>query len=453
MQRGQGGLEQGGVEQRGLNRRRLLGAGASLLGGAGIAGAGASLFGGAGLAGSVRSAQAAAPSAADTAFIFVFAQGGWDPTRALATPFGQRAVSMEAASELATAGGVSYVDHPDRPSVRAFFEQWHSRSLILNGLMVRSIAHEICTLIAMTGSTSGVTPDWPAVIAARDAGRYVLPHLVLGGPSFPGDLGAAVSRAGSSGQLEALISGRILQQSDLPAGGPRGPAADLLDRYLARRTAARAAGSGPGREAQLTSGFDAAMRQLQALKDLQYVMDFTGGADLASQAEVACDALELGITRCVTMPAASGALGWDTHAENDAGQSVLWEELFDGLNQLQTMLAARASPAGGTLADHTVVVVLSEMGRTPQLNSFNGKDHWPYTSALLIGPGLTTDRVIGGFDSSFYGELIDPATGETDATSGSVLSAESLGATLLAMADIDPAEYVSGVAPIDGVLA
>ena len=149
MQRGQGGLEQGGLEQRGLNRRRFLGAGASLLGGAGIAGGSASLLGGAGLAGSVRSAQAAAPSAADTAFIFVFAQGGWDPTRALATPFGQRAVSMEAASELATAGGVSYVDHPDRPSVRAFFHGLFGCFLVTRPLIFQSKVKVFSALIGV----------------------------------------------------------------------------------------------------------------------------------------------------------------------------------------------------------------------------------------------------------------------------------------------------------------
>jgi uncharacterized protein (DUF1501 family) len=129
----------------------------------------------------------------------------------------------------------------------------------------------------------------------------------------------------------------------------------------------------------------------------------------------------------------------------------LWEDLFYGLNQLLLRLDNTAAPGGGTLADSTVVVVLSEMGRTPNLNSFNGKDHWPYTSALLIGAGLTGDRVIGDFDAGYYGKPVDPGSAEV-VEEGPVLSAESLGATLLAMADIDPAEYVSGVEPLVGIL-
>lgn len=390
-------------------------------------------------------ARAKAASPADTCFVFVFAQGGWDPTRVLVPAFANRAVSMEAQAERARAGGIPYVSHPERPSVDAFFDAYHSRSVVLNGMMVRSIAHEICTMIAMTGTTSGLTPDWPSILAAHNADRYVLPQVVMGGPSFPGELGGGVSRTGANGQLEALISGQSRTWSDLPTAGPSHPAEALLDRYLARRAAARATWN-QGRDASFAS----AVSHMRALKDLRYIMDFTGGADLASQAEVACDALELGISRCVTL-AGEASFAWDTHSNNDTDQSPLWENLFSGLGQLMTRLDNTAGPAGGTLAEQTVVVVLSEMGRTPSLNSFNGKDHWPYTSTLLIGPGLTGSRSIGDFDANFYGKNVDASSGELS-ESGTVLSAESLGATLLAMADIDPAEYVSGVAPLDGIL-
>ena len=103
------------------------------------------------------------------------------------------------------------------------------------------------------------------------------------------------------------------------------------------------------------------------------------------------------------------------------------------------------------LADETVVVVLSEMGRTPQLNALDGKDHWPFTSAMLIGPGLTGSRVVGGFDALYYGRSVDPSSGEI-AASGPLLSAETLGATLLTLADIDPALHVAGVEPLWGIL-
>jgi hypothetical protein len=383
-------------------------------------------------------------------YIFVFAQGGWDPTRVFATEFSNRNVDMEAAADRATAGGITYVDHPDRPSVRTFMESWHSQTVVFNGVMVRSIAHEICTMIAMTGSTSGLTPDWPAILAASERDAFTLPHLVLGGPSFPGDLGVAVARTGNNGQLEALLNGDAIAWSDLPTGGPIAPSESLVDRWLARRAAAKQVGARSAMEQALYADYAGAVEHAAQLKDLRYVMDFTGGADLADQAVVAVDALSRGVSRCITLSANSGS--WDTHTNNDTDQSPLWEGTFYGLNQLMALLAATAGTSAPTLADETVVVLLSEMGRTPALNGLNGKDHWPFTSAMIVGPGLTGDRVIGGFDDNYYGLTIDPATGESS-ESGSVLSCESLGATLLAMSDIDPADYVDGVPAIEGVLA
>jgi uncharacterized protein (DUF1501 family) len=395
--------------------------------------------------------RAVAATPAERKFLFVFNPGGWDPTRVLVPAFDNPNVSMEAVAEPLTVGNLRVVDHPDRPSVRGFFEAHHARSVVLNGLMVRSIAHEICTMIAMTGTSEGTAPDWPAVLAASQKDGFTLPHLVLSGPSFPGDLGVAVARTGVNGQLAALLSGRALDNSDMPVRSLSAPAESVIDRYLARRVAARAGHPLGAVDARLTADMSGSLAKASALKDLQYGLDLAAGNGLADQIGVAVDALSMGVSRCVTLAHAGAQLGWDTHTNNDADQSVLWEELFQGLNQLVALLDATPGTSAPTLAEETTVVVLSEMGRTPAMNAFSGKDHWPYTAALLFGAGLQGDRQIGSFDTNFYGQPIDPVTGDVSET-GQVLSAESLGATLLAMADIDPEEYVSGVSPVLGVV-
>ncbi len=351
-------------------------------------------------------ARAATPS--KRKFIFVFAQGGWDPTRVFATEFANPRVDMEAAADLGTAGGLRYVRHPNRPSVDAFMDAWHDRTVIFNGVMVGSIAHEICTMRAMTGATSGLAPDWPAILANHDRGAFALPHLVLGGPSFPGEQGVAVARPGTAGRRGALASGQAL-----------------------------------------VDGF--ATQDARGVRDLQYLTDLAGGAGLAEQAAVAVDVLRNGISRCLTLSAGS-AFSWDTHARNDAGQSPLWEDLYGGLGQLVHMLASAPGELEPTLLDETTVVVLSEMGRAPGRNGLDGKDHWPYTSIMMVGAGLTGDRVVGGFDAAYHGERVDPASGDV-AASAPVLSAQAIGATLLALADVDPAGFVTGAEPIRGVIA
>ena len=148
-------------------------------------------------------------------FCFVFNPGGWDITQVFVPAFDLPDVYTMPGSQRGSAGGIDFVDHAQRPAVRAFFEAHGSRSLVVNGMLVRSIAHEICTEIAMTGGTGGGSPDWPTRIGAATAADTLLPSLVLNGPSFPGDRVDAAARTGRNGQLQGLIDGRALDASDV----------------------------------------------------------------------------------------------------------------------------------------------------------------------------------------------------------------------------------------------
>ena len=413
--------------------------------------AGSAALAAAGLGLAPRPARAAV-GPQDLKFVFVFNRGGWDPTRVFVDAFDSRSVAMEADAERATTGGVGWVDHPSRPSVRAFIEANAADMLVLNGVQVRSIAHEICTMIALTGDTSGFKPDFATLIAADQADRYTLPHLVLAGPSFTGDLGTAVARTGQNGQLEALLSGDIVGRSDLPTVNLPNAATASIDRFLGRRVGARALQGRSELDRALAAGLATAHEKASALRAFRYVMDFTTDGTVANQAEVAVDALAVGLSRCVSLAyPLSGGLSWDSHGDNDETQATLFEGLFGGLQQLMALLRATPGTVGTTLADETVVVVQSEMGRTPQLNPTRGKDHWPYTSMMLLGPGLTTNRVIGGLDDRYVGQLVDLDTAEVDA-GGRTLSAEAVGAALLTLADIDPTEHIAGADPVLGML-
>ena len=385
--------------------------------------------------------------------VVVFVQGGWDITRVFADGFDHSGVDMEPDAERDTAGGIDFIAHSARPSVSSFMAANHARTLVLNGVMVRSIAHEICTTIALTGDTSGLMPDWPAIAGSSMADTFTLPHLVLGGPNFAGDLGTAVARSGSAGQLEGLLSGDILAQADGGVPLVPKPALGIIDRYLARRSEARVLTASEGLDHGLASAYDEALSRATELQDYRYVMDFTATSDLGSQAAVGVNALSLGLSRCVTMGHSGGGInGWDTHSQNDDQQAPLWENLFSGLNQLMALLHTTPGTSAPTLAEETTVVVMSEMGRTPALNANLGKDHWPFTSVMLIGDGFIGDRVVGGFDAGWMGQSLDFGSAEvTDG--GRLLTVEAVGATLLEHLGVDPAEHVVGTDPVRGVLA
>jgi hypothetical protein len=121
-----------------------------------------------------------------------------------------------------------------------------------------------------------------------------------------------------------------------------------------------------------------------------------------------------------------------------------------GLDRVARRLENTPGRRGRTMADETVVVVLSEMGRTPYLNGIGGKDHWPYTAAMLWGPGVRGGVRVGGYDDFLSGQPVDPVTGEVR-PDGAVLTPNHLGATLLTLGALDPTPWVEEP-PLSAVL-
>lgn len=380
-------------------------------------------------------------------FLFVVNQGGWDPLNALTPMFDAPNIAMPQGATRTVIGGLPLVDSAQRPAVRAFFEAHARRVAILHGVAVRSVAHDVCQVTMMTGSATGGGADFATRLA--ETGRSdPLPHLVLAGPVYPGGLASLVARAGATGQLQGLVDGSILARSDLPLTGLRNPTRDQIDDFVRRRTAAWSDALGRYDLAEA----HARAAQLEALRgDLSFAAD----GSFQAQIELAVQALSRGVAQCVTI---SPPVSWDTHTDSDNQQSQLWEGLFTGLSRLMARLSATPAPMLGgqstsaKLADETVVVVLSEMARTPRLNADMGRDHWPWTSVMLIGPGLAGGRAYGGYDDNYGGLGVDPASGDVDRARTSPTPAQ-LGATLLALADMDPALAGPGVEPLTGMLA
>jgi hypothetical protein len=87
-------------------------------------------------------------------------------------------------------------------------------------------------------------------------------------------------------------------------------------------------------------------------------------------------------------------LGWDTHWDHfKACEGWLLPGLDRALSALLDDLGARG------LLDETLVVCLSEMGRTPQVNGKAGRDHWVGSyCALFAGAGVKPGVVHGRSD-------------------------------------------------------
>jgi uncharacterized protein (DUF1501 family) len=379
-------------------------------------------------------------------FLFIHCSGGWDTTYCFQPNFGSSVVDMEPSSVAAEVGGITFVDNEERPSVRAFFESYASRTAIVNGIEVPSITHERCRRIMMTGSAEGETDDWGALLAGQATSRYLLPYFVLSGTAFTAKYSSRAVRVGSGGQLTALLTGEALTQADRSYAIPSEGRGALVDAFVRARMGASAP-TNPIATAAASALDDA--ESLRAYLDTLDIGSYSQGCyQMQTHMATVWDVFQLGLARTALIEYKGWCSeGWDTHSNNDR-QALHFEELFDLLSQGIADLDTRTAAEGGALADETVVVVFSEMGRTPQLNGGNGRDHWTYTSAMVVGAGVKGGQVIGGFDDSGYGDSCDYGTGEVSEKGDSVHAA-NFGASLLALGDVDPGE----TAPITALLA
>ena len=399
--------------------------------------------------------RAAASTASQRKFLFIYASGGWDPTWVFA-PVGEGSIAVgDPSGQTATVGGLTYVSNETRGSVDTFFQSYGDRCCIINGLEIPSVTHERCRTLSFTGGSGTGLDDWPSILAGASTG-FTLPHLVLSGPSFTSRYTASVMRLGESSQLSALISGSALSRSDTPLSMLSQDSAALVETFVAARRQAwiDAAGRGQARRHADALGLSAEQVELlQALQgDIELGVESKGWVYASDRVRPALTCMERGFTRCALVEqAGEWNVTWDNHT-NISQMDAHYRTLFDDLLEIMADVDSRTTVSGGRLADELTIVVFSEMGRTPTLNSGQGKDHWTCTSAMLIGAGVRGDQVVGAFDDQLLGRPIDLSSGQAS-EHGTAITAQHLGATLLALGDIDPGQWVGDVAPIEAALA
>ncbi len=369
-------------------------------------------------------------------FMFIFAQGGWDITQVFESDKeGLQTVDVPIGTRTQFGMGVNdtfWNDPAGRPAVTQFFQNFGDRTAIANGVFVRTLSHDLGRETVMTGSTGMNRADWPTQIAARNASEKLLPNLSLSGPNFPGSLGGVTT------------SGTTFNRLLFPNGySPSSDVESRMENYLNERLngllgEAMEMGHVGGRVDELDRGY----LRFNEIKEARNTLNLGGGGGFTNQGLSAVGAFQNGISVTATLQAPGG---YDTHGDNDMQQGNNFQNTFNGLNTIVTELANRPGTTGtGSLLDQTTICLMSEFGRTPRLNGGNGKDHWPVTSMMFIGAGISGGRVFGGTDTNQNYRNVDYTTGLADDSSPFELATPNIGAALLTLAGLDANEIIPG---------
>ena len=358
--------------------------------------------------GSVR-ASSKEPDAYDGPYFAVFnASGGWDTTY-LMDPKGVGGINrLYKAGDILTEGTLNFapsaanIDRAKKGNLsnEDFFKRYAKELFVLNGLDYSVNNHAPCSRYMATGKLDSLAyPTFAALVTAAKGPECPIAFLTFGNYSNTGNI-VPMARVP---YLPTL--GRIAN-ADCVEGNPRSPyhedfVNDRIEAALRSQSDVRASQARLPRVEHAHSMLYAA--QLNA-KALQRVTPFINQKPprerLARQAEIALASFKAGV--CVSANLSIGQ--FDSHANNDRDQMKLIPELLGGIDYM----LRRAEELG--IRDKLVIVMQSEMGRTPNYNKGEGKDHWSIGSMMFLGPGIKGDRVIGSTDD---GQFLNPIDAQT----------------------------------------
>jgi len=363
-------------------------------------------------------------------YVVYNASGGWDTTY-LMDPKGVDGINrLYQQGDILTVGNhrvAPIAKHIAKGmSNEDFFAKYGSELCVFNGLDLSVNNHTPCARYMATGKLDSLAyPTFPALVAACYGAEAPLAFLTFGNYSATGNL-VPMSR------VPYLQSLRLLARADSVEGGthPYQDAfvADRIERALEGQFEARVSDARLPRVERSQSMLYAAQTNSKALRRVvPFLPKEPAKERLAQQNDIALAAFKAGV--CVSANLSIGQ--FDSHNNNDADQMKLIPEFLAGIDDLLCKAEALE------IRDKLVVIIQSEMGRTPNYNNGNGKDHWSISSIMFLGPGIVGNRLIGATDEKQQLVPIDPQTLKLDPVGGIRVRPEHIHQSLREFASIE----------------
>lgn len=358
------------------------------------------------------------------------ASGGWDTTY-LMDPKGINEINrLYKEGDILTHGAHRFAPTEKHKSGgmsnEEFYKEFGSDLLVFNGLDYSVNNHSPGARYMATGKLDSLAyPTFAALVAACQGPTCPLAYLTFGNYSTTGNL-VAMAR------VPYLPSLQRLANADSVEGNPRAPyhdgfALDRIEQALADERKTRTSEPQLPRLERAQSMLYAAQLNSKALQRVTpHLPKDTPKERMSQQAEIALASFKAGV--CVSANLTISQ--FDSHANNDPDQMKLIPEFLAGI----AYTIRRAEELG--IRDQLVVIVQSEMGRTPTYNKGNGKDHWSVGSIMFLGRGIKGNRVLGETDGGQLTVPFDPVSLAVNRDKGIRVRPEHLHTALRELAGI-----------------
>lgn len=374
--------------------------------------------------------QSELPAYDGSYYVAFNAAGGWDTTY-LMDPKGVGGINrLYKEGDILTHGAHQFAPTAKHKqgglSNEEFYAEFGDELLVFNGLDYSVNNHSPCSRYMATGKLDSLAyPTFAALVAACQGPDCPLSFLTFGNYSATGNL-VAMSR------VPYLPSLKRIANADSIEGNVRSPyhddfALSRIEQALGERRSDRETQPLLPRRQRAENMLYAAQVNSKALARVTpHIPKSIPKQRLAQQAEIALASFKAGV--CVSANLSIGQ--FDSHANNDPDQMKLIPELLEGI----AYVLHRAEEL--QIREKLVVIVQSEMGRTPTYNKGNGKDHWSIGSIMFLGPGVKGNRVIGSTDEGQFAVPLKPDTLELDRENGIRVRPEHIHAALRKFAGI-----------------
>jgi hypothetical protein len=335
-------------------------------------------------------------------YVIFNASGGWDTTY-LMDPKGIEGINrLYQEGDILTRGEHKFA--PTAKHIQAgmsnedFYAAYGDELLVLNGLDYSVNNHSPGARYMATGKLDSMAyPTFAALVAACQGPSCPLAFLTFGNYSATGNV-VAMSR------IPYLPSLKRIANADAIEGNEKSPyhdrfVIDRIEETLREQNMVRATETRLPRVERAENMLYAAQLNSKALQRVTpYLPTSIPKERLSQQVEIAIASFKAGV--CVSANLSIGQ--FDSHANNDPDQMKLIPEFLAGI----AYLLRRAEEL--EIREQLVIVVQSEMGRTPTYNKGNGKDHWSIGSIMFLGRGIRGNRVLGATDEKQFHVPLDP---------------------------------------------